>query len=133
MGIGLFCGLLVGDVYRVCNCPPVLGLSLIHISDVTGMQFEAMGELEYYVIADEEDLFPATDKRGYHESGPYAKFNQFRTQCMQYIAQDVYKRQVLNGRHLIHRLISCFRFPVQSSSDVCHNNVNVHKLIRRCV
>lgn len=51
------------------------------------MQFEAMGELEYYVIADEEDLFPATDQRGYHESGPYAKFNQFRTQCMQYIAQ----------------------------------------------
>ena len=56
-------------------------------SDVTGMQFEAMGELEDYVIADEEDLFPATDQRGYHESGPYAKFNQFRTQCMQYIAQ----------------------------------------------
>ena len=56
-------------------------------SDVTGMQFEAMGELEYYVIADEEGLFPATDQRGYHESGPYAKFNQFRTQCMQYIAQ----------------------------------------------
>ncbi len=48
-------------------------------SDVTGMQFEAMGELEYYVIADEEGLFPATDQRGYHESGPYAKFNQFRT------------------------------------------------------
>ena len=39
------------------------------------------------MIADEEDLFPATDQRGYHESGPYAKFNQFRTQCMQYIAQ----------------------------------------------
>ena len=28
-----------------------------------------MGELEYYVIADEEDLFLATDQRGYHESG----------------------------------------------------------------
>lgn len=56
-------------------------------TDVTGMEFEAMGELEYYVIAEEEELFPATDQRGYHESGPYAKFNQFRTQCMQYIAQ----------------------------------------------
>ena len=31
------------------------------------------------MIADEEDLFPATDQRGYHESGPYAKFNQFRS------------------------------------------------------
>lgn len=56
-------------------------------TEVTGMEFEAMGELEYYVISDEESLYPATDQRGYHESGPYAKFNQFRTQCMQYIAQ----------------------------------------------
>jgi len=53
----------------------------------TGMTFEAMGELEYYVISDAEDLFPATDQHGYHESGPYGKFNQFRAQCMQYIAQ----------------------------------------------
>lgn len=54
---------------------------------VTGMTFEAMGELEYYVIAEEETLFPATDQRGYHESAPYAKFNEFRTRCMSYIAQ----------------------------------------------
>lgn len=56
-------------------------------TEVTGMEFEAMGELEYYVIAEEEELFPATDQRGYHESGPFAKFNDFRTQCMQYISQ----------------------------------------------
>lgn len=56
-------------------------------TEVTGMEFEAMGELEYYVISEVENLFPATDQRGYHESGPYAKFNEFRTQCMQYIAQ----------------------------------------------
>lgn len=55
--------------------------------EVTGMDFEAMGELEYYVIAPDQGMFPATDQRGYHESGPYAKFNEFRTQCMQYIAQ----------------------------------------------
>ncbi len=56
-------------------------------TDVTGMQFQAMGELEYYVIAPDEGLFPATDQKGYHESAPYAKFNEFRTQCMAYIAQ----------------------------------------------
>ena len=56
-------------------------------NEVTGMQFEAMGELEYYVIAPDEGLFPATDQKGYHESAPYAKFNNFRTQCMSYIAQ----------------------------------------------
>ena len=51
------------------------------------MEFQAMGELEYYVIAPDTGMFQATDQRGYHESGPYAKFNEFRTQCMSYIAQ----------------------------------------------
>ena len=55
--------------------------------EVTGMEFEAMGELEYYVISDDEGVFPAQDQRGYHESAPYAKCGDFRTQCMKYIAQ----------------------------------------------
>ncbi len=56
-------------------------------TQVTGMEFQAMGELEYYVIAPDNGMFPASDQRGYHESGPYAKFNAFRTDCMFYIAQ----------------------------------------------
>lgn len=55
--------------------------------DVTGMEFQAMGELEYYVIAPDTGMFAATDQKGYHESAPYAKFNEFRTQCMAYISQ----------------------------------------------
>ena len=54
---------------------------------VTGMRFEAMGELEYYVISPESGQFPATDQKGYHESGPFAKYNDFRTLCMSYIAR----------------------------------------------
>ncbi len=54
---------------------------------VTGMQFEAMGELEYYVISSDEQVFPAIDQHGYHESSPYAKTNAFRATCMKYIAQ----------------------------------------------
>lgn len=55
--------------------------------DVTGMDFQTMGELEYYVIAPDSGMYPATDQKGYHESAPYAKFNEFRAQCMSYIAQ----------------------------------------------
>lgn len=54
---------------------------------VTGLYFQAMGELEYYVISPAEDDFPATDQRGYHESAPFAKLNDFRARCMQAIAQ----------------------------------------------
>lgn len=53
----------------------------------TGMEFYAMGELEYYVIANDEAFFPASDQKGYHESSPFAKFNEFRTKCMQLIAE----------------------------------------------
>ena len=53
----------------------------------TGMEFQAMGELEYYVIAPDDGRFAAVDQRGYHESAPYTKFGEFRQRCMHYIAQ----------------------------------------------
>jgi glutamine synthetase len=56
-------------------------------NEETGLEFQAMGELEYYVIAPESDLYPAKDQKGYHESAPYAKFGEFRQKCMLYIAQ----------------------------------------------
>lgn len=52
----------------------------------TGLVFHAMGELEFYVISRDPGVFPATDQRGYHESAPFAKFNDFRTKCMLAIA-----------------------------------------------
>ena len=36
----------------------------------TGLEFQAMGELEYYVIAPDDSCFPAADQKGYHESAP---------------------------------------------------------------
>lgn len=56
-------------------------------SRTTGMEFHAMGELEYYVISDDTGFFHASDQKGYHESAPFAKFNDFRTECMSLIAQ----------------------------------------------
>ena len=53
----------------------------------TGLQFEAMGELEYYVVKKAETLFPATDQKGYHESEPFAKMNDFRRECMLHVAE----------------------------------------------
>ena len=55
--------------------------------DVTGMDFEAVGELEYYVIKPLDPTFPAADQHGYHETAPFAKANDFRTRCMRLIAE----------------------------------------------
>lgn len=54
----------------------------------TGLSFEAMGELEYYISAPEEGplaMYPATDQRGYHESAPFSKFGDFRMKCMYFM------------------------------------------------
>ena len=54
---------------------------------VTGMEFQAMGELEYYVISEKEDIFETPDQKGYHESVPFCKWANLRTEAMRAIAQ----------------------------------------------
>ena len=53
-----------------------------------GMEFEVMGELEYYVIAEKEDEYLPADQRGYHASRPFCKYESFRTEAMRLIAQS---------------------------------------------
>ena len=53
---------------------------------VTGMEYEVMGELEYYVVSEKEELFLASDQKGYHESTPFSKGRDLRALAMKYIA-----------------------------------------------
>lgn len=53
----------------------------------TGLEFQAMGELEYYVISEKEDQFETPDQKGYHESVPFCKWANLRTEAMRAIAQ----------------------------------------------
>lgn len=52
-----------------------------------GMEFWAMGELEYYVVGDKEDNFITKDQRGYQESSPFSKYETFRGEAMLYMAK----------------------------------------------
>ena len=56
------------------------------LKDLTGLELHAMGELEYYVISQREDLFAADNQRGYHESTPFTRGELLRTEAMQAIA-----------------------------------------------
>ncbi len=56
--------------------------------DKTGFEFETMGELEYYIISEDEGLFKAEDQKAYHESSPFTKWNGFRTEAMKLIAES---------------------------------------------
>lgn len=53
----------------------------------TGLQMETMGELEYYIIAEDEEIYPVPDQKGYHESRPFNKFTDYRVEAMRLIAQ----------------------------------------------
>jgi len=54
---------------------------------VTGYEFETMGELEYYIISEDDSHFKAHDQRGYHESSPFTNWENFRTHAMKLIAE----------------------------------------------
>lgn len=56
-------------------------------TDVTGMSFEAMGELEYYVIAPKNNLYPGVNQKGYHASVPFAKWENLRCEALYMLSQ----------------------------------------------
>ena len=60
------------------------------LTEKTGYELEAMAELEYYIIANKDEVnmgFPAVDQRGYHESNPFTKFDQLRKEAMMFISE----------------------------------------------
>lgn len=57
------------------------------LKNSTGLTFEAMGELEYYVLSGREELYPVSTRRGYHESAPFSKWEELRCEAMRAIAQ----------------------------------------------
>lgn len=53
----------------------------------SGYTFMALGELEYYVNSPRHNLYPPVDQKGYHASGPYAKFEKLRSEALLLIAR----------------------------------------------
>jgi glutamine synthetase len=85
--LSLMCSFFTKDGLPLESSPEyILQKASNAIKESTGMDFEVMGELEYYIISEEDDLFPAVDQRGYHESGPFVKTGGFRKEAMQLIA-----------------------------------------------
>lgn len=85
--VSMLCAFFDKDGNRLANSPDyTLEKACKAFTDVTSLQFQAMGELEYYVILPTDGTFPAVDQRGYHESAPFVKTGDFRARCMAYIA-----------------------------------------------
>ncbi len=53
----------------------------------TGYKMKAFGELEYYIKSYHEELYPLTDQKGYHQSKPFAKFEDLRVEALELCAK----------------------------------------------
>lgn len=53
----------------------------------TGLDMHTMGELEYYVIGEDDGLYPIADQKGYHESAPFNKFADLRVEAVRLITE----------------------------------------------
>jgi glutamine synthetase len=53
----------------------------------TGLKIRAFGELEFYINSIHDEFYPLVDQKGYHQSGPYAKFEDLRLEALEYCAK----------------------------------------------
>jgi len=65
----------------------ILRKSIDEFRKTTGYNFKAMGELEYYVVSEKEEMYPGIDQKGYHESPPFTKNGHIRKEAMSLISQ----------------------------------------------
>ena len=65
----------------------ILRKAYTRFTEKTGYKMKAFGELEYYIKSDHDDLYPLADQKGYHQSRPFAKFEDLRIEALELCAK----------------------------------------------
>lgn len=86
--IDILCSYYTGEGKPLESAPEyILNKAHSEFKKATGFIFRAMGELEYYVISGKDEMYPAQDQKGYHNSQPFAKWENLRKEAMNLMAQ----------------------------------------------
>ncbi|MBT7827020.1 MAG: glutamine synthetase [Bacteroidetes bacterium] len=86
--LDIICRFYTSDGKPLVNSPfNIMKKAHDELLKATGLELEVMGELEFYVIAEKQELYPANDQRAYHESPPFTKFDYIYKEAMQIIAE----------------------------------------------
>jgi glutamine synthetase len=64
----------------------ILRKAYSRFKESTGYRMKALGELEYYVRSYKDDLYPLVDQKGYHQTKPFAKFEDLRVEALRLCA-----------------------------------------------
>jgi glutamine synthetase len=65
----------------------ILRKAYSRFTEKTGLKIRAFGELEYYTKSFHDDLYPLSDQKGYHQSKPFAKFEDLRIEALELCAK----------------------------------------------
>jgi glutamine synthetase len=65
----------------------ILRKAYTRFKTATGIKMKAFGELEFYVKSFQDDLYPLIDQKGYHQSKPFAKFEDLRVEALELCAK----------------------------------------------
>lgn len=92
----------------------------------TGMTLEAFGELEYYLAADPEPIYPVESERGYQESAPFSKHERVREQVLGHLREMGVAMKYVHGevgnileddRQLVQHEIELQPVPLEQAAD----------------
>jgi glutamine synthetase len=65
----------------------ILRKAYTRLQNNTGFKMKAFGELEYYIKSPHNELYPLVDQKGYHQSKPFAKFEDLRVKALELCAK----------------------------------------------
>ena len=86
--LDILCSFYTSEGVPLENAPEyMLRKAITKFREKTGYNLKALGELEYYVMGEIDVDYPAVDQKGYHSSGPFAKFEELRVEAMNLIAK----------------------------------------------
>lgn len=96
------------------------------LTAATGCELQALGELEYYLFSSQDSLYPVEEQRGYHESGPFSKWEDVRTETLLHLvsmgcavkyAHSEVGNFVADGRQMIQQEIEFLPVDVMDAAD----------------
>lgn len=87
--IDILCSYYTGEGKPLESAPEhILKKAHTEFKKATGYTLKAMGELEFYIVGKINSLYPALDQKGYHNSQPFAKWENLRKEAMNLMAQS---------------------------------------------
>lgn len=86
--IDILCSYYTSDGTPLASSPEnILRKAHETLKQSTGLSLQAMGELEYYVLYNNQHPYPIKAQKGYHESAPFSQGESLRYEVMQAITR----------------------------------------------